>query len=355
MRAIDQWLKISMKKNAEGVEESATIDVFDEIGFWGVQAKDFHEQVQAITAPKIKLNINSPGGSAFDSVAMYNSLRMTGKPIEATCMGIAASAASLLFMAGDKRIMPKNTMLMVHNPSMFAWGNSEALRETADILDKVSMAIDTTYATRSGMKIEDVKALLSKDTFLTADECIANGLATETTAEINATAHFDPIGLPKEVTDMFEASRIKMKAPVVDPVVKNDPVKLTFEPTHPEMVHDVLVTADLAEFEDVFMLDEKLVTREQVVAAATEAREIKALCVFAKKPDDAAKHIHARTSLADVRSALRKERVTADEESNISNIRQVQKKEEPAAHQPGAPEAFNVDATKIYAAYDGRK
>ncbi len=112
------------------------LSIFDEIGFWGVQAKDFLASLSATPGTDLDVEISSPGGDMFAAVAMYNGLRASGKKITTRVMGVAASAASLVFMAGDNRVMPKNTHLMVHNPWTFAGGNAVELRETADFLDK---------------------------------------------------------------------------------------------------------------------------------------------------------------------------------------------------------------------------
>ncbi len=109
------WYKIIAK--ADG--QPAQISVFDEIGAWGVTAKMFIADLKALGAvKKIDMDINSPGGSVFDALAMYNALRATGAEITVKVLGVAASAASLLAMAGDKIVMPENAFMMVHNGNM---------------------------------------------------------------------------------------------------------------------------------------------------------------------------------------------------------------------------------------------
>ena len=103
----------SFKAKAEtGVE----ISILDEIGMWGVSAKEFIAELKQYAGQAITLTINSPGGSVFDALAIYNALRNSGGEVTTKVMGVAASAASLIFMAGDKRVMPENTFLMIHNP-----------------------------------------------------------------------------------------------------------------------------------------------------------------------------------------------------------------------------------------------
>ena len=93
-------------KNVENQEE-AEISIFDEIGFWGSNAKDFYAQLKAIKAKKIVLRINSPGGSVVDGYAIYNMLRSHSATKEVRVDGIAASIASVIAMAGDTIVMPE--------------------------------------------------------------------------------------------------------------------------------------------------------------------------------------------------------------------------------------------------------
>ncbi|MEO7231700.1 MAG: head maturation protease, ClpP-related, partial [Polaromonas sp.] len=153
-------------------EKPTVISVFEDIGFWGTQAKDFIASVNASVSADIHVEINSNGGDVFAALAMYNALRASGKTVTTKVMGIAASAASLVLMAGDKRVMPKNTHVMIHNPSMFVGGNADALDEVAAMLRKIGSSVQATYAARTGMKDEDLATMLATDTWMTADECL---------------------------------------------------------------------------------------------------------------------------------------------------------------------------------------
>jgi ATP-dependent Clp endopeptidase proteolytic subunit ClpP len=129
-------------------------------------------------AKTVQVRINSVGGDAFGGVAMYNALQ--DHPGEVTCLieGLAASAASLVAMAG-KTVMGKGTMMMIHSPSTFAMGNAGELRKTADVLDKVQTALCDIYSAKTGKSVEDCSKMLDAETWMTADEAVEKGFADE--------------------------------------------------------------------------------------------------------------------------------------------------------------------------------
>ena len=294
---------------AAKANEPATLSIYDEIGFWGVQAKDFIKDLQAVSAKVLNVEINSPGGDVFAGLAIYNALRASGKEIVVKVMGVAASAASLIAMAGDKIIMPKNTMMMVHNPWSFAIGNAEELRETAATLDKIGDSLLKTYASRTGKPEDEIKPLLAKDTWLTADEALEMGFATEVVDEIKAKAKFDMAraDLPENVKAMFKAGEqgdIDPEDPDADP--QSDP---TPDPVpEPESdvakaVYEQAVKAGLPEDGAKFLAvaSETVEDGQKRIAAA---RQIVTLCSFVKKPEAVAGYLAKGTSLADVRKEI---------------------------------------------------
>ena len=141
-----------------------TLTVFDDIGAYGVSAKSFLDDLKSIKAEAVNVEINSPGGDVFAGLAIYNGLRASGKKINVKVMGIAASAASLVAMAGDEIEMPENAMMMIHNPWTFAVGDADELRATADVLDKIGTSLVTTYAKRTGKDEDEIKSMLDTET-----------------------------------------------------------------------------------------------------------------------------------------------------------------------------------------------
>jgi ATP-dependent Clp protease protease subunit len=280
-------------------EDVADLSIFDYIGYYGVEAAQFQADLAKITASTINVSINSPGGDVFQAVAILNMLRGCGKTINTQVLGIAASAASYIMLAGDKRSMPENTMQMLHNASVGAYGNAAELGELVEVLNKVDANLHATFATRTGLSAERVAELLSKDNYLTAAECLELGLCDEVTPAIKVTAAtFDTDRLPENVRALFKAEQ---PAAEITPFVAQ--------------VQEAVAAAGLGDLAEVFALDVSLTTIEQVQVALAEAREVKALCDFLKV--DAAAHIRARKTLGDVRRELCDARAAADEALHI--------------------------------------
>jgi len=145
--------------------------------FGGVAPEPFIAALKAIDAPTIHLRINSPGGSVFGARAMETALREHPARIVAHIDALAASAASFLAMAGDEIVMSKGAMMMVHKAWVFDMGNADDLRRTADLLDKIDGTLVDTYAARSKADAATVDAWMAAETWFTADEAVAAGLA----------------------------------------------------------------------------------------------------------------------------------------------------------------------------------
>lgn len=126
----------------------------------------------------ISVCINSPGGDAFEGVAIYNVLRSAGKPVSVSVDGVAASAAATVAMAGDTITMGTGAMLMIHNASTLCFGEASDMRTWADTLDKVSASMGEVYVSRTGQDAAAIKKLMDAETWMSADGAIAGGFAT---------------------------------------------------------------------------------------------------------------------------------------------------------------------------------
>lgn len=145
-----------------------------------ITPKEVREIFEKIDEDDIELHINSYGGSVFASISIFNYLKSLGKNITTINDGICASGASLIFMVGDERVMPENTMLMIHRASTFAWGNCNELREQADILEKLdNSTVMVNYKNHFNGTDEELMELIDKETWLSADECLEKGFCTE--------------------------------------------------------------------------------------------------------------------------------------------------------------------------------
>ena len=128
---------------------------------------------------QINIYINSYGGSVFEGTAIYNQLKRHPAHKTVYIDGFACSVASVIAMAGDEIVMPRNALMMVHNMWMYAQGNAAELRKAADDLDKINEAGRAAYLEKAGDKLtpEMIAELEDGETWLTAEECISYGLA----------------------------------------------------------------------------------------------------------------------------------------------------------------------------------
>ena len=170
----------------------AEVLIYDEIGAYGVTAKGFLAELGALEeGTEIDLRLNSPGGSVFDAVAIYNALKRHNGAVTVWIDGIAASAASYIAMAGDKVIMPENAFLMIHDPSGVVMGTAEDMRSTASALDKVKTSLIQGYAAKSGQTEPEIARLMAAETWLDAGEALALGLVDHVSEPVKLVAQFD--------------------------------------------------------------------------------------------------------------------------------------------------------------------
>lgn len=325
----------------------AVLAIDDEIGFWGLQAKDFRESLNAISAKELHVEINSPGGDVFAGTAMFNMLRAwakDGKQVVTKVSGVAASIASVIFLAGDKRVMPKNTFAMVHAPWSVAMGNADELREQADTLEKIGGGMVKTYMDRTGLSEDEVNALLAQDTWLSADEALEKGFATEISDEIKATAKFDMARaqLPENVAAVFKA-----EAPA-DPELASDDEDATVEQDPlAEQIEALAAKAQLADYAPLWAVACTSIADAQ--AKIANAREIRALCAVVKKPDLAAELIKADKPVAEARAQIADVLAKADEATHTDNAR---KNEQQVTQQSAKSK---VSPASLWASHQGQK
>ncbi|GHH30232.1 hypothetical protein GCM10018792_76460 [Streptomyces rubradiris] len=170
------WYRIS---NAASADE-AEVMLYDEVGGWlGATADEFIADLRGITAPSIRLRVNSPGGSVFEGVAIANALRSHPAQVTVQVDGIAASIASVIAMAGDRIEMAPNTMLMIHDASGVCMGNAADMEEMAELLDLISDNIADAYAQRAGGTRDEWRARMRAETWYLPEDAVAAGLADE--------------------------------------------------------------------------------------------------------------------------------------------------------------------------------
>ena len=166
---------------SEGKE--AELYIFGDITSWPWDEKDrdaygIVKELQELDVDSINVHINSYGGDVSEGLAIYNTLKNSKAKITTICDGFACSAASVIFMAGDERIVNEASLLMIHNPWTYACGNAEEFRKQAEDLDKIAQASINAYVSKVNITESEVKQLLSNETWLTAQECLDMGFAT---------------------------------------------------------------------------------------------------------------------------------------------------------------------------------
>jgi ATP-dependent Clp protease protease subunit len=183
-----QWYRI---QNAAKSDE-ATVYIYDEIdSFWGLSASDFVKELAGIKASTIHVRINSPGGDVFDGMAIYNALKRHPSEVVTHVDGLAASAASVIALAGDRVVMGTGSFLMIHDAWGIVIGNANDMREMAESLEKISGSLAGIYVTRTGKDAAEIGRLMNAETWFTAEEAVAEGFADETEEANKASASFD--------------------------------------------------------------------------------------------------------------------------------------------------------------------
>jgi ATP-dependent Clp endopeptidase proteolytic subunit ClpP len=174
---VNTWYAISPKAELKQTE----ISIFDEIGLWGVSAKQFISDLQRVPADhSILLRIHSPGGEVFDGNAIANALQRRGN-VEVQIEGLAASMATVISLAGAPVKMAENGFYMIHNPWGMARGDAAELRDQAELLDKIRLNMVNAYAAKSGQSAEQITEWMDAETWFTAAEAKAAGFIDEVT------------------------------------------------------------------------------------------------------------------------------------------------------------------------------
>ena len=164
-------------------KQTATLNIYGDIASCEmcgeVSAVSLSKQLEALgDVNQIDVYINSYGGEVAEGLAIYNALRRHKAKVTTYCDGFACSIASVIFMAGDKRIMNESSLLMIHNAWTKAMGNSAELRKQADDLEKITQASVAAYKSHSSLSEEEIKALMDAETWILPEEALFYGFAT---------------------------------------------------------------------------------------------------------------------------------------------------------------------------------
>jgi len=268
-------VKVIPQKNATS---EAEITIFDEIGMWGVDASNFKADLDKVkNLSSIKLLINSPGGSVFDGIAIYNMLKDVRDKLTVEVSGLAASIASIIAMAGGTRVMREGTFLMIHNPWTMMVGDADDMRKEADTLDQIKDQLVSIYVNNSNLDSATIEMLMSEETWMDAETAEEYGFISKTIYAPKIAASFnkklkeygfkngpkDTGGSPKEKDDM-----------------EYNPVMVTVEGIDYNLIPANMVTTNGTE--TITLTETTMVQEADVSASDVDAREalLKQILVF---------------------------------------------------------------------------
>jgi ATP-dependent Clp protease, protease subunit len=371
--------------------KGAEIVIYDEIGAFGIPAKAFLDELRTLgPVAELTVRINSPGGSVFDGVAIYNALKHHEARVTVWIDGIAASIASVIAMAGDEVVMPENAMLMLHDPSALVIGTAADMRGMAEALDKMKAGMVAAYREKSGRDDAEIEVLMHDETWLSAAEAVELGLADRVEQPVRMAAHFDlsrfrnpPPQLAAILTsstpqeDLMsdaqktrprkldaveataagamatEASTEQITAAEGDrPAESAEPVPAAAAASEPPQVTAVTPAAAganqapptapaTAAQPSAQVIDLDAVRADERKATLAYVTEVHELCALAGRGELAAGFIAKATPVAQVRRALLETRAAEDEATAIrSQVR-------PATLEPARP---SIDTAAIYIA-----
>jgi ATP-dependent protease ClpP protease subunit len=164
--------------------DRAEVYIYDAIGEWGVTANDFTAELRAITAPAVDLHISSPGGAVFDGLTIFEAIRQHPARVTAYVDGLAASAASFIVQAADRRVMARNGVLLVHDAEGAIVGTAADFAEYGALLEEMSANVAAIYEERAGGTAAEWRARMraggqNLGTRYVGREAVTAGLADE--------------------------------------------------------------------------------------------------------------------------------------------------------------------------------
>ena len=178
---------------AQGRAASRTGAVIDILGFVGDPWEEGGATAESVASAlpaegDVTVRINSPGGILDKGLGIYNLLRGHAGKVRVEVLGVAASMASVIAMAGDTIVMHPGSYMMIHAPWACVCGNAARLRDSADALDTQAEGLVSVYAQRTGQSAEEIRGMFARDTYLSAEECLDLGFATEVISAEKSTA-----------------------------------------------------------------------------------------------------------------------------------------------------------------------
>ncbi|KOY02203.1 head maturation protease, ClpP-related [Pseudomonas nunensis] len=317
----------AVQASGEAAERVIEVFVYGEIGAWGITANQFVQDLRAMDdgVSPVVAAFNSIGGDLFDGLAMHNALSRLGERCTGRIDALAASAASVAVCGAHKVVIAANAMLMIHNPWTYAAGDAEGFRKVADVLDQTMEAIIAAYKAKSPDIDEvELRRLVAAETWLTANEAVALGLADEVGDGIKVKACLGQGG----VLQRYQHAPAELLAQLDEPPEED----LDLEPIEPPLVPPVVDSAKLAlmitqrcaeggisNLVAPLLSSTQLESEEIVLAGLARAKAVNDLCVAARLPEFSAEYVAAGLDAAAVRARLFDKIVTSGKGFEIDN------------------------------------
>jgi len=277
-------LKINPKANKE-----AELLVYGYIGGWDVQSRDFVRQLKELDAgTTLRIRINSGGGSAFEGLAIYHALRRYSGHKIVEIDALAASAASIIAMAGDEIIMPKSTFIMIHNGWTYMEGNSDELTHAAQMMAELDKSMANIYASRTGRDFAAIKQMMDDETWLSADTALELGFATSIIEDVAIAASLrgsnylvngvEFNNIPDNIKQIVTAAQASSNKNNVTSKKGNQPMDLqSLMQSHPELYKQIEAAAHKAGIQAGITAErERIKAIEEVAVPGHEALVIEA-------------------------------------------------------------------------------
>jgi ATP-dependent protease ClpP protease subunit len=317
----------AVQASGEAAERVIEVFVYGEIGAWGITANQFVQDLRAMDdgVSQVVAAFNSIGGDLFDGLAMHNALSRLGERCTGRIDALAASAASVAVCGAHRVVIASNAMLMIHNPWTYAAGDAEGFRKIADVLDQTMEAIIAAYRAKAPDIDEvELRRLVAAETWLTANEAVALGLADEVGDGVKVKACLGQ----GAVLQRFQNAPAELLAQLDEPP-EPDP---ELEPVDPPLVPPVVDSAKLAlmitqrctaagisNLIEPLLNSTQLESEEIVLAGLARAKAVNDLCVAARLPEFSAEYVAAGLDAAAVRARLFDKIVTSGKGFEIDN------------------------------------
>lgn len=296
---MNSWYALSSKPALKQTE----ITIFDEIGMFGISAKQFISDLQAVPADhSILLKIHSPGGEVFDGNAIFTALQRRGN-VEVQIEGIAASMATVISLAGSPVKMAANGFYMIHNPWGSAVGDSSEMRKQAELLDRIRQNMVNAYAAKSGQEPALIESWMDAETWFTAEQAQAAGFVDEITdgMALAASANFRALAKYRNAPANLTALALQMENPSAPEIVSEEP--LVEEPIEATVVSE---SAPEPQPEVVAKVEEPVIEEPvtPVAIAAADSILAKYNAISAERDSLRAELVAAKGQLSREREAL---------------------------------------------------